>query len=159
MTKEVGMYKKMLVLLDGSELSECSLEHAKIVALACRCPEVIVLRVMEPDPQVTDIGGVASESWYRDAQARVKAELENYVSQVTNKLKKEGLTPKGVLVSGRAADEILDYAKKNHFDLIVMSTHGRSGVSRWVIGSVADKVIRHSPIPVLLVAPHACRTD
>ncbi len=153
------MYKKMLVPLDGSELSECSLEHAKAVALACRCPEVTVLRVLEPDLQITDIGGVASESWYRDAQARVKAELENYVSKVTDKLKKEGLKAKGVVVSGRAADEVLGYAKKNQVDLIVMSTHGRSGVSRWVIGSVADKIVHHSPIPVLLVAPLACRTD
>jgi len=153
------MYRKMLVPLDGSELSECSLDHAKIVAVACQCPVVIVLRVIEPDPQITDIGGVASERWYRDAQAKVKTEVEKYVSQVASQLKKEGLNAKGVVVEGRAADEILNYAKKNQSDIIVMSTHGRSGVSRWVIGSVADKVVRHSPIPVLLAAPAACRAD
>ena len=153
------MYKKMLVPLDGSELAECSLEHAKIVALACRCPEVILLRVIEPDPQVADLGGVTTESWYRDAQARVQAEVKKYLSQAAAKLKKMGVTAKGVVTSGRAADEILDYARKNQVDIIVMSTHGRSGVSRWVIGSVADKVVRHSPIPVLLAAPAACRGD
>ena len=150
------MYKKMLVPLDGSELSECSLEHAKIVAVACQCPEVILLQVIEPDPQVIDIG-VSSERWYRDAQTKVQTEVEKYVSQVASKLKKDGLNAKGVVVKGRAADEILDYATKKKVDIIVMSTHGRSGVSRWVIGSVADKVLRHSSIPVLVAAPAACR--
>lgn len=145
------MYKKMLVPLDGSELSECSLEHVKAVAKGCQCNDVILLRVIEPDPQIADIGGVTSERWYRDAQAKVQTEVKKYISQVANKLKKEGLNTKSVIVKGRAADEILNYANKNQMDLIIMSTHGRSGVSRWVFGSVAEKVIRHSTLPILIV--------
>jgi len=148
----------MLVPLDGSELSECSLDHARIVAVACQCADVILLQVIETDPQVVDIG-VSSEHWYRDAQARLRTEVKKYVSRVANELKKEGLNAKGVVVNGKAADEILDYANKNKVDIIVMSTHGRSGVSRWFIGSVADKVLRHSAIPVLVAAPTACRVS
>jgi nucleotide-binding universal stress UspA family protein len=151
------MYKKMLVPLDGSEFAECSLEHAKIVAVACRCPEVTLLRVIEPNPQLTDIGGVATEEWFRDAQERAEAEVKKYITQVADRLKKEGLTTKGVVVQGKAADEILDYAKNNQIDIIVMSTHGRSGLSRWVVGSVTDKIIRHSPVPVLIASPAECR--
>jgi nucleotide-binding universal stress UspA family protein len=151
------MYQKMLVPLDGSELAECSLEEAKIVAIACQCPEVILLRVIEPDPQVTDIGGLSSESWYRNAQDKIQTEVKKYITNVADRLKKEGLKAKGVVITGSAADEILDYASKNKVDIIVMSTHGRSGVSRWVVGSVADKIIRHAPMPVLIVAPTACR--
>ena len=153
------MYKKMLVPLDGSEFAECGLEHAKIVALACNCPEVVFLRVIEPDPQIADIGGVSSEDWYRDSQAKAEENIKKYVTQIADKMKKEGLKAKGVVVRGGAADEILEYAKNNCMDIIVMSTHGRSGVSRWALGSVADKVVRHSSIPVLLASPSACRAD
>jgi len=148
------MYKKILAPLDGSELSECSLEHVKAVAKGCRAKEVVLLRVMEPDPQVVDIG-VSTERWYRDAQVKVKAEIKKYTSQVADKLKKEGIAAKGVVVTGRAADEILDYAQKNQIDLIIMTTHGRSGVSRWVLGSVAEKVVHHSVVPVLIASPAA----
>ena len=151
------MYNKMLVPLDGSEFSECGLEHAKIVALACNCPEVVFLRAIEPNPQIADIGGLASESWYRDAQARTEAEAKKYVTMIADRMKNEGLRAKGVVVKGRAADEVLEYAENNKIDIIVMSTHGRSGVSRWAMGSVADKVVRHSKIPVLLASPSACR--
>lgn len=151
------MYKKILAPLDGSELSECSLEHVKAVATACQASEVVLLRVIEPLPQTEDIGGVTSEPWYRDAQAKIQTEIEKYITKMADKLKKEGIAAKGVVVSGRAADEILDYATKNQMDLIIMSTHGVSGVSRWVVGSVADKIIRHSPVPVLVASPAALR--
>ena len=71
----------------------------------------------------------------------------------------EGISARGEVVTGKAADAILDYAEKNNVDLIIMSTHGRSGISRWAFGSVADRVVRHSIAPVLLVAPAGCRIN
>ena len=62
-----------------------------------------------------------------------------------------------VVIQGKVAEGILDYVVKNQVDLIMMSTHGRSGPSRWALGSVADRVIRHSLIPVLIVSPKGCR--
>ncbi len=151
------MYRKILAPLDGSEFSEYSLEHVKAVAKGCRAKEVVLLRVIEPLLQTEDLGGVTTEDWYRDAQSKARAETEKYVSQVADKLKKEGIAAKGIVVLGKAADEILDYATKNQMDLIIMGTHGRSGVSRWVIGSVADKIIRHSPVPILVASPATLR--
>jgi nucleotide-binding universal stress UspA family protein len=53
----------------------------------------------------------------------------------------------------------LEYAAKNHVDLIIMTSHGRSGISRWLFGSVAERVSQHSTIPVLIVAPAGCRDE
>ena len=68
-----------------------------------------------------------------------------------------GVTTKSVTIEGKPAEAIVDYAEKNGIDLIVMSTHGRSGPSRWALGSVADKVIRSSTVAVLICVPEGCR--
>ncbi|MES4787348.1 MAG: universal stress protein, partial [Nitrospiraceae bacterium] len=64
----------------------------------------------------------------------------------------QGITAHHVIRTGNTADEIVDYATVNQIDLIAMSTHGRTGLSRALLGSVAEKVVRHSPVPVLLVS-------
>jgi nucleotide-binding universal stress UspA family protein len=68
-------------------------------------------------------------------------------------LSKEGIAAQTVIVPGRPADEILNYASKSQVDLIIMSTHGKAGVSRWVFGSVVERVVRNSAAPVLIVPP------
>lgn len=83
---------------------------------------------------------------------RINAELQGYLEQVSAKrLRAAGLKAVSSIRFGQPADEIIAYAAKAKCDLIVMSTHGRSGIGRWVYGSVADKVLRSSAIPVLLV--------
>ena len=154
------MYKKILAPLDGSELSECSLEHVRSVATGCHVPEVVLLRVIEPIPNVYEEGQVSlgSQEWRRDVEQKNRAWAETYLSKTADDLKKDGVAAQTAVVVGRPADEILDYIERNKVDLIIMSTHGRSGVSRWVIGSVAEKVLRHSAVPVLVVSPPGCRT-
>lgn len=149
------MYKKILVPLDGSELTEGSLDYARAIADAQGAAEIVLLRVIELNPQVEDIGGVSSEPWYRDAQAKVQAEVKKYISTVANKLKKEGIAAEGIVTQGRTADEIVNCAKEKQVDLIVMTTHRRTGVSRWIHGSIADKVLHHSAVPMLIV-PASC---
>ncbi len=152
------MYKKILVPMDGSQFSECSLEHVRAIATGCQVPEVILLRVVEPvSPQVYAEG--ANMDWIADAEKTAQTNAENYVSQLAAKLKKEGVAAQHAISFGRPAEKIVDYARDNHVDLIIMSTHGRSGVSRWVLGSVADRVIHHSAAPVLVVAPQGCRSS
>jgi nucleotide-binding universal stress UspA family protein len=152
------MYKKILAPVDGSELSECALEHVKAVATGCSVPEVILLRVVEPLSSL-DVAGLAEAGgdWLSKAEQLNEAEAQDYVSRLDSRMKKEGMSTKAVLVHGRAAEAIVDYASKNKVDLIIMSTHGRSGVTRWAMGSVTDKVLRHSPAPVLIVSPPGCR--
>jgi len=153
------MYKKILAPLDGSELSECSLEHLKAVASGCQVPEAVLLYVIEPiEEEYTHYRyhGIPEEVFdqaVKDAEAYAK----DYIAKVADRMKKEGIVVDTVIVRGRPAEEILEYAGKNGVDLIVLSTHGRSGISRWAFGSVTDRVLRHSNVPVLVIAPQGCR--
>jgi nucleotide-binding universal stress UspA family protein len=153
------MYKRILVALDGSELAECSLEHARALAQGCDVTEVIVFRAIEPlSTQTISALAEAGEDSLRKAVEQNEQDAQDYVLKVQNNLKTRGIAPRAVTVKGPAADEILSYAEKNDVDLIVMSTHGRSGLSRFFFGSVAEKVSRHSRVPVLLISPQGCRT-
>ncbi len=151
------MYKKILAPLDGSELAECSLEHVKAIANGCSVPEVVLFRVVEPiSAQVTAALAETGGDWYTEIENQNRAEADEYITETAKRLK-NGITAQTALGYGNPAEEILKYAKKNHVDLIVMTTHGRSGISRWVFGSTADRILRHSPVPVLIIAPTGCR--
>jgi len=141
------MYRRILAPVDGSEFSECSLEHVKAIATGTRCPEVILLRVIESPPHIPEKEEKAAEASARDY-------LDKLVKSLN--LKETGTVVKTVIIRGRADEEILDYADKNKVDLIIMSSHGRSGVSRWLFGSVTERVLGHSKVPVLVIRPAAC---
>ena len=152
------MYQKILIPLDGSELAECSLEHAKTVVQACHMADVIILHVVVPfSVQTMPALGEADDDALSRIREQNQKDAEEYVLKVKDTLKKQGIATRAVTVVGNPADEILGYTEKNNVDLIVMSTHGRSGLSRFFFGSVADKVSRHSRVPVLLIAPEGCR--
>ena len=70
---------------------------------------------------------------------------------VKKRLFYHGVDANTIILEGKIADTLVDYADNNAFDLIVMATHGRSGLARWVIGSIADKIMHYSTVPVLLV--------
>jgi nucleotide-binding universal stress UspA family protein len=152
------MYKKILVPLDGSEFGECSLEHVKAVASGSSTPKIILFRVVEP-LSVEDVSRltIAGDDLLHKAEMDNQREARNYLVKIKRELAKSGLKAETVVVDGEAANEILAYARNNKVDLIVMTTHGRSGISRWFFGSVAQKVLQHSPIPILLIAPAGCR--
>lgn len=152
------MYKKILIPLDGSELAECSLQHAKAIAQGCNVPDVIVVRVIEPiSTQTLSALAEAGDDSIGKAREQKRQDAKEYVLKVKNNLKTRGIDSQAVTIEGRAAEEIMSYAEKNNVDLIIMSTHGRSGVSRFFFGSVAERVSRHSRVPVLLLAPEGCR--
>ncbi len=154
------MYSKVLVPLDGLELAECILDHVRTIVTGCQVSEVVLLTVVEVYEKglpSTTWGGVISAEQGAELAAESIAKAKNYLTQVANRLKEEGMFVQPVVIQGKVAEGILDYAVKNQVDLIMMSTHGRSGPSRWALGSVADRVIRHSLIPVLIVSPKGCR--
>jgi len=154
------VYSRILVPLDGLELAECILDHVREIVVGCQVSEVVLLIVVEPygiGPPSTTWGGVVSEEQGAELAIESRAKAEDYITEVADKLSEEGMFVQPVVIQGKAAEGILDYAVENQIDLIMMSTHGRSGPSRWALGSVADRVIRHSPIPVLIVSPKGCR--
>jgi nucleotide-binding universal stress UspA family protein len=154
------MYKKVLVPLDGSPFSQCSLEQLRTVARKDDVCEFIILRVVEPlaDDDRSALVDLAAEQIPKIEEAK-NSIARDYVSVLAKRLADEGIHARAEIAHGKAAEEIIKYAEKNKCDLIIMSTHGRSGNSRWTIGSVADRVSNHSPVPVLLVSPRECRTS
>ncbi len=153
------MYSKVLLPLDGSELAECSLVHAKQVAAKDGITEVILFRVVEPVGSYEASALVQAGFLIPEVEKRKLADAKKYLSLAAEKLNQGGLLTREEVVQGRAAESILDYAEKNKVDLIIISTHGRSGISRWAFGSVADRVVRHSNIPVLVITPTECRNN
>ena len=150
------MYQKILVPLDGSELAECVLSHVEAIAGGCRIKEVVLTRVVEPFNQP-----IASEYVFKEAEvARVnnelQAEAEKYLTRAKAKIKLSGSTVATRILHGSPAAELVEYSAKNGVDLIVIATHGRSGVSRWVWGSVADRTLRSACVPVLMVRAPGC---
>jgi nucleotide-binding universal stress UspA family protein len=154
------MYKKILVPLDGSEFSECSLEHVKTIATGCHVPETVLLRVVEPlSAETVSALALAGDDLLRKAELESQAEARDYMTKTRNSLMKDGLVVETAIVDGRAVEEILDSVQNHKVDLIVMTTHGKTGISRWFFGSVAEKVLQHSAVPVLMISPPGCRTS
>ena len=143
------MFNKILVPLDGSEVAECALDHAKVVAGTPG--EVTLLYVIEP-LQVP----LSSEDYKRNIEADAAKSAKEYLKRTAAKLKRSGGAVKTEVVFGKPSQTIVSYAAANGTSLIVMATHGRSGVQRWFLGSVADAVLHSAAVPVLLVRAPGC---
>jgi nucleotide-binding universal stress UspA family protein len=150
------MYEHILVCLDGSPVAEEVLPYvealaekfgSRLVLLRAVLPLTKVAALIEPS-----IGGVAldpeliEESIETDEQ-----EAARYLEQVAGPLRAKGLQVETVHPDGQAAEVIVDYARSLPADVIALTTHGRSGLSRLVFGSVTHDVLRKAPCPVLLV--------
>lgn len=144
------MYKKILLPLDGSELAEAAIPHAKNLALAFDA-EVTLISVIEPITMYTQPGMIGP---VMDVPIDIEDEIRaanKYLDEVKSKLVAENIRIEAVTLTGYPAVQICDYAEENGIDIIVMSTHGRSGIQRWVYGSVADRILRAAKTPILLV--------
>ena len=151
------MYKKVLVPLDGSELAEHVLPHAGFIARGCGAEEVILLEVVEPfNPPKGWDGSVMNPEEVRDIDRKAKEAAERYVQRVSDELTLEKAAVRGDVVTGKPGEAITEYAGRHAVDLIIIASHGRSGISRWLMGSVAEKVLRSSCVPVLIVRPPGC---
>ncbi len=151
------MYEKILVPLDGSELAEQVLPHVKSLIEGGAAKEVIFLRVVEPPPRAFAGGDyVISFEEEKEMMDRRKTDAQKYLDQMMDQHKSWNVTLTSQVAEGRADESIVDFVTKQHADIVVMATHGRSGVSRWLMGSVADRVVRCSCVPVLLIRPEAC---
>jgi len=149
----------MLVPLDGSELAELVIPHVEALAkqLGPKLVDVVLLRVCEPPVVSSDYPPTADLTWEEHQvreTARPTTVCEEYLAGVQERLEGVGLRARLVVLKGKPADEITDYANKNLVNLIVMSTHGRSGIGRWAYGNVADRVLLGVSSPIFLVRPH-----
>ena len=139
-------FKKILLPLDGSELAETALAPALALAEALAA-EIVLLRVVVPlsiklDPDL-----------YQRIVNRGQNEAKVYLSSIQSRSLFSSIRLEGETVVGKAAESIIDYAHENEIDLIVMSSHGRSGIGRWVYGSVADKVLHQAACSIAIIHP------
>jgi nucleotide-binding universal stress UspA family protein len=133
----------VMVPLDGSRLAENALEPALTFARAGA--KLVLLRAAEAHSAFAD---------RNDAQVAVVREAEEYLERVAEKVRREGATDVETSVwYGPPAESIADAAGYRHADLIVMCSHGRSGLGRLVLGSVAESVLRTTTTPILLLRP------
>jgi len=141
------MYKKILVPLDGSELAKRALTEAEKLANYLGA-EIILFQVATFMP----IYGSPELVTPLIIDEKQKETAEKYLSNLAEELKKKGLRVTVMVRTGQqVAAEIIDFAKEVGADLIVMCTHGRSGITRWVLGSTAHKVVIRAETPILLL--------
>ncbi|MBI4332042.1 MAG: universal stress protein [Chloroflexi bacterium] len=149
------MYKKILAPLDGSKLAECVLPHLESIVKGCGAESVVLLRAVADRISGGKDFSFSVEEW-RKIETRDLANARAYLSGVARGLSRDGARIQEEVIPGDPAQTIVDYAGKNGVDLIVIASHGRSGISRWAWGSVADKVMRSAATPVLMVRPEGC---
>lgn len=144
--------KHVLVPLDGSLLGEIALEQAKDV-LGANGTITLVSAVEMPDIPMYgyDLVGVSAAPSYEASLSNVVERAHAYLEKIADALRKEGYTVQSLVQFGEPATLIVDTANQRKVDAIVMSTHGRSGISRWLFGSVTSKVLTMSTCPVLVV--------
>ncbi len=141
------MYKKILVPLDGSELAKTALEQAEGLAKTFEA-EIILFQVVPFMP----IYGSPELVTPLIVDEKHKEAAEKYLANLAEELKKRGFKTMAMVRTGQqVAVEIIDFAKESGAELIVMCTHGRSGISRWVLGSVALKILTRAETPILLI--------
>ncbi len=159
------MYKKVLVPLDGSALAECTLSHVKNLYKDGSVGEVTLLNVVKLDvpwvvrgvdeyserPKVIDINAI---------RERLFTASRKYLAAIESRLgpEGEGIKVKTDSVEGnRPADTITEYAQEQGMDMIIIGTHGYTGLKKLMLGSVAFGVLHQSHVPVLLIRPESCR--
>jgi len=150
------MYQKILVPLDGSPLAECVFPHVEALAGGCKVKEVVLVRVAEPFRQPTPSEYVIKPEDVIRINEEIRGEAEKYINQAKAKVNLKGVEVNTAVLRGNPAETLAEYSSKNGVDLIIIATHGRSGVSRWVWGSVADRILRSACIPVMMVRAPGC---
>jgi nucleotide-binding universal stress UspA family protein len=127
------MYKHIMVPLDGSELAECVLPHGEAIARGCGASKVSFVRVVTA-PHVYVGEGVEATKLIERLLNESTAAAAGYLEKLVQGLEFGQIETQPVILYGSAAEKLADYAAKNSVDLIIIATHGRSGVSRWVRG-------------------------
>jgi nucleotide-binding universal stress UspA family protein len=145
--------KTIIVPLDGSRAAEAALPHAQEMAKMLKL-EVVLVQVIsaETTVQFTPMGP-DTLAIPTDVLQRIDLVASGYLAGVGKDLKRQGIQVRWDVLRGMAAHRIVEFARETPGSMVVMTTHGRSGLRRWVLGSVADEVVRASGEPVLVVRP------
>ena len=137
------MIEKILVQLDGSKLSEVALPWAEEISGRLGASITII--------HVTEMAKDPHDLFHQAYFQKIVNDTRQVIQEYSVTPKQSSVDVQSEVLSGNPAEKIVEYAEENQIGLIVMATHGRSGISRWTLGSVADKVVRATTRPVLLI--------
>lgn len=141
------MYKKILVPLDGSKTAEAVLPHAKALAHSEGAEIILLNAVANPAMEFA----FAEPSIAAQTLNEEEEQGKTYMKEMEEKLKAEEFEVSTILYDGPPAKTILKFAEELGVDVIAMSTHGRTGPAHFIMGSVAERVVRNSKVPVMLI--------
>lgn len=147
--------KKILVPTDFSQISTEAFPYAEDLANQYGA-EIHLVYVIEKNPPILIIRSIDQTS--ADAAQKIEDDAKNLLNEFKAKFS-NNVSVKPVLLYGNDFEEITNYAEKNNFDLIVIATHGRTGVLHTLLGSVAEKVIRYAKCPVLVITPQKAESE
>ncbi|MFC1956115.1 universal stress protein [Chloroflexota bacterium] len=151
------MEEKIVVPLDGSKVGESALPYVQGLVsklLPNLKVEVILLQVLKMAPPVATYGAsdISLNNYTEKQMEENKKNAEDYLNKIGETLRSKGAEITARVVIGNTAEEIVKVAEEMNANLIAMSTHGRSGLSRWAFGSVTDKVLKlEGRIPITMV--------
>ncbi len=145
------MYQHVMVPLDGSELAECVLPHVEAISAGCNVARVTLVRVVPPLKLHGGVESSLSPEVRQQLEDDSKGVARRYLEEKARELRDKGVATETAVLLGEVIHELVEFTKAHEVDLIITATHGRSGVSRWVLGSIADRTLRASPVPVLMV--------
>jgi nucleotide-binding universal stress UspA family protein len=144
-SQEVFMFERILVPLDRSPLAECVLPHAVAVARALGS-QLMLLHILSQSARQDDLRAVDTLEW----QLR-RAEAESYLEGIRVRLQEVGVAAQTNVLDGDAAEQILAFARENQVGLVIISSHGQSGLSGWNVSSVVQKIMTRLPISTMIV--------
>jgi len=160
------MFKNLLVPLDGSRFSSRALGYAIDIAQHYRA-RIVMLRVVEPETPISAVTTPMGMETSLSAQLAIKEATrqeqiktgyaKRYMSRKLQEVTLKGIKADYLVVTGDPFESIMKTCKKEHIDLVVMTTHGKSGLKRAILGSVADKVVRDARVPALVIRPRQSR--
>ena len=146
------MFSHIMVPLDGSHLAEAALPAAIELASKFNSKICLVWVIQPPHLIMTAANGSVYAQLLTEMRHQSEQDAHNYLRAHQGSLRQQGFAVNAQVTEGEnIADALLQVASSQEIDTIVMSTHGRGGLSRWVFGSVADKVLRYAEVPVLLI--------
>ena len=149
-TKKITSIDRILIPLDGSNIGQAALDHIELIARETGAAINLIQVISTSGSMEASLLGNANwDSFFK----AMRETASDYLESLVEELKGHGISAKYHILIGNPAAEIIEYARKNKADLIAMSTHGRTGLARWVLGSVADKVLHGAGMPMWLVRP------
>jgi nucleotide-binding universal stress UspA family protein len=153
------MLKKIVVPLDGSKLAECALAYAEELAGVIPGSQVQLISVTERVVGfrvVDDPNSPTEQKLAPEGVGKMERQANRYLDRIAKGLRAKGIAVETAVLYGKPADEIAIYVETEKPDLLIMSSHGRTGPSRWAFGSVADKVSQGVNIPVMVIRAPGC---